>query len=119
MTHLPKELTQRLLAFRAERDWQQFHNARSQAIALSVEAAELLEHFIWARDAEVAAVVEQRRGEIEDELADVAMLIVECALRRKESRGLHYVLDYPERDDRELRDSVVALGDVEPRLEQR
>ena len=52
-------------------------------------------------------------------LADVAMLIVECALRRKESRGLHYVLDYPEKDDRELRDSVVALGDVEPRLEQR
>lgn len=32
-------------------------------------------------------------------IADVAMLIVECALRRKESRGLHYTLDYPEKDD--------------------
>jgi L-aspartate oxidase len=44
-------------------------------------------------------------------LADVAMLIVECALRRKESRGLHYSLDYPEKDDRQLRDTVVSLGD--------
>jgi L-aspartate oxidase len=46
-------------------------------------------------------------------LADVAMLIVECALRRKESRGLHYVLDYPEKDDRQLRDTVIALGEAE------
>ena len=39
MTHLPEELTQRLLAFRAERDWKQFHNARNLATALSVEAS--------------------------------------------------------------------------------
>ena len=45
MTHLPEELTQRLLAFRAERDWAKFHNARSVAAALSVEASELVEHF--------------------------------------------------------------------------
>jgi L-aspartate oxidase len=48
-------------------------------------------------------------------LADVAMLIVECALRRKESRGLHYVLDFPEKDDRQLRDTIVSLGDVPAR----
>jgi len=48
-------------------------------------------------------------------LADVAMLIVECARRRKESRGLHYVLDFPATDDRQLRDTVVALGDLEAR----
>ena len=61
MTHLPEELTQRLLAFRAERDWEQFHNARSLATALSVEASELLEHFIWAKDADVAEIVDKRR----------------------------------------------------------
>ena len=72
MTHLPQELVQRLLAFRAERDWEQFHNARSLAAALSVEASELLEHFIWAKDHEVAGVVDQRRDEIEAEIADVA-----------------------------------------------
>jgi L-aspartate oxidase len=48
-------------------------------------------------------------------LADVAMLIVECARRRKESRGLHYVLDYPATDERQLRDTVLTLGDTEAR----
>ena len=46
-------------------------------------------------------------------LADVGMLVVECALRRKESRGLHYLLDHPETDDKWLKDTVVSRGDVE------
>jgi L-aspartate oxidase len=46
-------------------------------------------------------------------LADVAMLIVECARRRKESRGLHYLLDFPRPDDRLLHDTVVSRGDEE------
>ena len=41
-------------------------------------------------------------------LADVADLVVECALRRRESRGLHYTLDHPESGDRWLRDTVVS-----------
>ena len=41
-------------------------------------------------------------------LADVADLVVECALRRRESRGLHYTLDFPERNDRFLRDTVIS-----------
>ena len=75
MNVLPEELMQRLLAFRAERDWEQFHNARSLATALSLEASELLEHFVWARDQEIASIVERRRNEIEAELADVAILL--------------------------------------------
>jgi len=46
-------------------------------------------------------------------LADVAMLIVESARRRKESRGLHYLLDHPAADDRWLRDTVLTRGDME------
>jgi L-aspartate oxidase len=46
-------------------------------------------------------------------LADVAMLIVECARQRKESRGLHYVLDYPRTDERWLRDTLLTRGDLE------
>ncbi len=46
-------------------------------------------------------------------LADVALLIVECARQRKESRGLHYVLDHPTPDDRWLRDTVITRGDLE------
>jgi L-aspartate oxidase len=45
-------------------------------------------------------------------LADVAMLVVESASRRKESRGLHYLLDHPRPDDRWLKDTVITSGDV-------
>jgi L-aspartate oxidase len=46
-------------------------------------------------------------------LADVATLIVECARRRKESRGLHYSLDYPLTDEKWARDTVLTRGDLE------
>jgi L-aspartate oxidase len=45
-------------------------------------------------------------------LVTCATLIVECAMRRKESRGLHYTLDYPERDERYRRDTVVTKRDM-------
>jgi L-aspartate oxidase len=43
-------------------------------------------------------------------IACVAQLIIECALSRKESRGLHYTIDYPETDAKEARDTVVKRG---------
>jgi L-aspartate oxidase len=46
-------------------------------------------------------------------VADVAMLIVESARRRKESRGLHYLLDHPGADERWARDTVLTRGDLE------
>lgn len=64
MTDINK-ITQELRNFRDERDWAQFHNPKDLAIALSIEAGELLELFLWkpAEDAEVEIVKE--------ELADV------------------------------------------------
>src|SRR5690606_19110836 len=48
-------------------------------------------------------------------IADVAMLIVESAMRRRESRGLHYSLDVPERDDTHwLHDTVLTRAELEP-----
>jgi L-aspartate oxidase len=46
-------------------------------------------------------------------LADVAMLIVESARRRRESRGLHFLLDHPRPDDRWLHDTVLHRGDLD------
>ncbi|HET7826434.1 MAG TPA: L-aspartate oxidase, partial [Anaeromyxobacter sp.] len=46
-------------------------------------------------------------------VADVAMLIVECARQRKESRGLHYILDYPKADEKWVRDTVLTIGDIQ------
>jgi NTP pyrophosphatase (non-canonical NTP hydrolase) len=59
------EITELLVKFRNERDWAQFHNPKDLALALSIEAAELNEVFLWkkAEDADVA--------KIKEELADV------------------------------------------------
>jgi L-aspartate oxidase len=47
-------------------------------------------------------------------LADVAALIIRSAQLRRESRGLHYTLDYPERDDTRLADTVLVRGEPDP-----
>lgn len=58
-------ITSELLKFRNERDWEQFHNAKDLALAINVEAGELLELFLWKKAEE--APVEK----IKQELADV------------------------------------------------
>ena len=58
-------IMQRLLAFRDARDWEQFHNPKDLALAISVEAGELLELFLW-KEPEAA-----NRDKVKEELADV------------------------------------------------
>ena len=60
-----KEITDAILKFRDERDWEQFHNPKDLAVALNVEAGELLEHFLW-KDAD-----EADPEKVREELADV------------------------------------------------
>lgn len=76
---LSKTLVEELLEFRSARDWEQFHSARNLAAAISVEAAELLESFIWASDKQVSEIVEARRNAISDEIADIAILLTYLA----------------------------------------
>ena len=59
------DITNALLSFRNERDWEQFHNAKDLALAINVEAAELLELYLWKK-AEEADI-----SKVKDELADV------------------------------------------------
>ncbi len=74
--------------------------AQSRLTMLEREIREDYWNFVLTRD-----LIELRN------IALVATLVVECALMRQESRGLHYTLDYPERDDAHwLRDTVVARG---------
>ena len=61
-----QELTQAILQFRDERDWAQFHTGKDLAMCLSVEAAEVLELFLWKPDPNA---VDHTR--LRDELADV------------------------------------------------
>jgi NTP pyrophosphatase (non-canonical NTP hydrolase) len=75
-------ITEALVEFRNERDWEQFHNPKDLAIALNIEAGELLEAFIW-KDANAANPVK-----IKEELADVfayAFLMADkCGLNVKD-----------------------------------
>jgi NTP pyrophosphatase (non-canonical NTP hydrolase) len=60
-----KEITAELLKFRNERDWEQFHNPKDLALAINIEAGELLEEFLWKKPEE--AKIEK----VKEELADV------------------------------------------------
>ena len=73
------ELTARINEFRDARDWKQFHNPKDMAISVSIEAAELMEHFQWKNDTECAEHIKNNREEVTDELADVAIYLFELA----------------------------------------
>jgi NTP pyrophosphatase (non-canonical NTP hydrolase) len=60
-----KDITVALLSFRNERDWEQFHNPKDLALAINVEAGELLEQFLWKNEDEADA------EKVREELADV------------------------------------------------
>jgi NTP pyrophosphatase (non-canonical NTP hydrolase) len=72
-------LTAEILAFRDARDWKQFHNPKELAVAITAEAGELLQHFVWQSHAQSDRRIVDRRGEIESEIADVAILLFELA----------------------------------------
>jgi len=76
---LTPDLVNALLVFRRVRDWEQFHTPRNLASALSVEAAELLEHFVWASDQQVPHITEEHRAAIMAEVADIAILLTYLA----------------------------------------
>lgn len=59
------ELTDKLIAFRDERDWKQFHNPKDLSITLNIEASELLELFLWKNPGDV------RKQDVAEELADI------------------------------------------------
>lgn len=72
---LSEALVRKILEFREERDWKQFHNLRTLSTSIVLEAAELAEHTQWSRDAELEEVVRARRPLIEQEVADLAILM--------------------------------------------
>lgn len=60
-----EEITQALIEFRNQRDWEQFHNPKDLSIALAAEAGELLELFLWKQPQEA------NRERVKEELADI------------------------------------------------
>lgn len=66
-----RKMTDRVIKFRDERDWKQFHNFKDLAISLCLEANEVLEHFQWKSEKQIGEYVKTHKEEIADELADV------------------------------------------------
>jgi len=64
-------LTKIINDFRDARDWKQFHNPKDVAISLSLEAAEVLEHFQWKSPEEIKEYIKTHKEHIGEELADV------------------------------------------------
>jgi NTP pyrophosphatase (non-canonical NTP hydrolase) len=72
-------LREALRQFASERDWNQFHSPKNLAIALSVEAAELLEHFQWIPEVESAALAPDQKAKVREEVADVLLYLIRLA----------------------------------------
>lgn len=68
-----------LREFADERDWDQFHSPKNLATALSVEAAELLEHFQWLSEAQSLALDAEATARVAEEIADVQIYLVRLA----------------------------------------
>ncbi|MFO7557239.1 MAG: nucleotide pyrophosphohydrolase [Desulfobacterales bacterium] len=71
-----EELIQKLRVFAHERDWGKFHSPKNLAIALAVEAAELLEEFQWLTDEQSRQPDKERLNRIKDEIGDVMIYLV-------------------------------------------
>jgi len=75
------QLRQEMAQFVAERDWQDFHDPKNLAMAIAIEAAELMEHFQWLTNAESQEPLRDpgRQVEIADELADITCFVLSFA----------------------------------------
>ena len=65
--------------FAAERDWRQFHTPKNLAMAMIVEAAELVEHFQWLTPEQSGDLPPGKLQEVRDEVADTLIYLVELA----------------------------------------
>src|SRR5262245_59439852 len=72
------QLKEAMRRFVAERHWEPFHSPKNLVMGLSVEAAELMEHFLWVENEASRQVLDDagRLGEVADEMADVACYLL-------------------------------------------
>ena len=93
-----EEILSVLIKFRNERDWEQFHNPKDLALAINVEAGELLELFLWKNSEE--AKVEKVKEELADILAFAFLLadkygfdVKQIVLDKVKQNGEKYPVD--------------------------
>jgi dCTP diphosphatase len=72
-------LTAQIQDFVDAREWRKYHNAKDLAVAISAEAGELMQHFVWQQEEQIEARLQKNRDEIASEIADVGILLFEFA----------------------------------------
>lgn len=76
------DLRSRVAAFVAEREWEQFHSPANLSQAIAIEAAELMEQFLWLTSGQAASAMDEggaKRAAVVDELADVLIYALSLA----------------------------------------
>ncbi len=77
-----EELKEEVHKFNVERDWDQFHNPKDMAVNISLEAAELLEPFVYKSEKQMEEIMNgKKRADVQDELADVFWAVLMFAER--------------------------------------
>jgi len=77
--HNFNELRTAIRAFAQARDWEQFHTPKNLVMALSVETAELLEHFQWLSPEQSTRLDDQTKAEVAQEIGDVLIYLARLA----------------------------------------
>lgn len=72
---IKKETIDRIIEFRNDRDWAQFHTVKDLSLGLGIEVAELQELFLWKNKQEITHIVETKNEAIGDELADIFIFL--------------------------------------------
>ncbi|MGJ7497828.1 nucleotide pyrophosphohydrolase [Variovorax sp. RT4R15] len=79
MTDSLHGLAKQVEKFAADRDWQQFHSPKNLSAALSVEAAELLEHFQWLTEDQSRTLASEKLNAVGSEVADVLLYLIQLS----------------------------------------
>ena len=74
-----EKLSKRLVKFAEDRDWDQFHAPKNLVMALSVEAAELTEHFQWLTEEQSKNLSKEKLDEVAFEMADIYSYLTRLA----------------------------------------
>jgi dCTP diphosphatase len=74
-----KDLRAAIEAFIEERDWEQFHSPKNLAMALSVEVAEIVEHFQWLTEEQSRNLTPEKLADVREEIGDVVIYLTELS----------------------------------------
>jgi dCTP diphosphatase len=97
-----ESIQRKIIAFRNERDWAQFHDPKNLAEALSIEAGELLENFLWKTTEQSRNLSAAELKNVKEELADIFIFLTHLSeeykidlLREVENKIAHNAAKYP------------------------